>query len=224
MPSSLTPIMVDLDVLKKAIGCRDKKLLKKLMDATELPDDDTDVDDYEVAPGSDEDFDIDEIEELPSSQDALRHIIMGEKWAKGIGSKYGYAFHEICLHFGERLESENWGETRAEFVSEFQKVLVKAGLKPEVFSFENLVFGDSDFKLPPRSDCPYISATKPSGLKKAAKALAAVDREKLEAASKRVKISRGAIDAEFVVACFDEVLGWCQTCADAGKGLVVVYF
>ena len=55
----------------------------------------------------------------------------------------------------------------------------------------------------------------------AAAALAVVDRAALDAASQGVKFSRGDVEPEFVVAWFDEVRGWCQISADAGKGLIV---
>lgn len=224
MSSSINAQMVDLDNIRKAFGSKDKKLMKAILDAHDIADDDTDVDEFEEAEEGDEDLDLDELEELPSSQDALRHIIMGEPWARGIGSKYGYVFMTICEHLGERLDAPNWGETRAEYLHEFDKVLAKVGVPASVVSMQALA-GETDlFPLPPRNDFPFIGTLTPAEAAAAAKALAAVDRAALEKASKKVKISRGEIEPEFVVASFDELLTWCQTCAANKKGLILFYY
>lgn len=70
------------------------------------------------------------------------------------------------------------------------------------------------------SPCGTLRAAK---LARAAAALARADRGPLDAASKGVKISRGVVELEFVVACFDELRGWCQISAEAGKGLIVFH-
>jgi hypothetical protein len=215
--------MADLDEVRNAFGCKNKKLLKQVVEAADLPDDDTDADEFEEAEDGDEDIDLDDIEELPSSQDALRHIIMGEPWARGIGSKYGYVFLALCEHLCEELERASWGETRAEYVEAFDKVLRKVGVKADVVSLSTLTGGHGDFPLPPRGDFPFIGSMTAAEVARAAAALGAVDRAALEAASKAVKISRGEVDPAFVAACFDELRGWCETCAAAGKGLIVFY-
>ncbi len=116
MPSSITPVMVDFAEVQAALGCKDRDLFARIQKKAKLDADDTDVDDFEEAEEGDEDIDLDEIEELPSTRDALEHLIMGTPRARGIGSKYGYAFLAICSHFGKTLNHEFWGETRAEAI------------------------------------------------------------------------------------------------------------
>ena len=43
------------------------------------------MDDFEEAEEGDEDIDPDDRDGLPSSRTALRDIILGETWARGIG-------------------------------------------------------------------------------------------------------------------------------------------
>jgi hypothetical protein len=162
-------------------------------------------------------------EELPSSQDALRHIIMGEPWVRGIGGKYGYAFLVLCQHLGEELDRTNWGTTRAEYDHAFDLVLAKLGVKADVISVTSLAEGSRYFTLPRSADPPYGTMTA-AKVARAVEPLAGVDRAALEVASQGVTTSRGIVDPEFVVACFDELLGWCQTSANAGKGLIVFHY
>src|SRR5688500_11859251 len=113
----LTPLMADLDAVRKAFGCKDEALLRKVLDGSDLADDDTDPDEYEMEDDDDDNPDMPEA--LPSSQDALRHLIMGESWVRGIGGKYGFAFLVLCRRLGEELDRTNWSQTRAEFVQAF---------------------------------------------------------------------------------------------------------
>lgn len=226
MPSAIVPLLVDIKELKKVFGSKDSKLLREIVRTNEIDDEDTDPDDNEEdeQDEDDDDFGIDAIDALPSSKDALSHIIMGDPWARGIGSKYGYMFLEICQHLGERLEAANWGETRAEYVMEFDKVLKKLNVPEYVISMSGVVCGGGPFPLPPRSDAPTFGVMTSAKAAKAAKALAAVDRTALQKACQKVKISRGAIDAEFVVESFEELQSWCESCVAKKKDLIAFYF
>lgn len=217
----LTAIMVDLDSVRKAFACKDEALLEKVLDGSDLEDDDTDPDEYELEDDED-DFDSDEPEELPSSQDALRHIIMGEPWARGIAGKYGYVFMVLCRQLGEELDRTNWGQTRAEFDGAFDRVLAKLGVNADVIRLGSLMQGGGDFPLPKRFRDPSFSTMTATQAARAAAALGGVDRALL--ASQGVTTSRGVVEPEFVGACFDELHGWCQTCANAGKGLIIFYY
>ena len=224
MPSSITALMVELDELRKVFGSKNNSLLQAILDANEIDDDDTDVDEFEEAEDGDEDIDPDDLDGLPSSQDALRHIILGEPWARGIGSKYGYMFLEICRHLGEQLDANSWGETRAEYVSAFDGVLRKVGITPDIVSMEALTCSPDIFPLPPRGSFPTTGSLTAAKAAKAAIALAAVDRAALTRASQKVKISRGAIKPEFVAESFEELQTWCETCAAKKKDLILFYF
>lgn len=223
MSSSLIPLMADLDRVRKAFGCKDKKLLRAVLEEADLDDEDTDPGDFEEAEDGDEDIDIDDLEELPSSQDALKHIIMGTPWARGIGSKYGYAFLALCQHLCEELPRDNWGETRAEYVAQFDEVLRAVGIPQDTLCLKQLTNSPGDFPLPPRNDFPFVGVLTPAQVARAAAALGAVARPALETAARGVRISRGEVEPEFVLACFDELRGWCAACTAAGKGLLLFY-
>jgi hypothetical protein len=218
MALNLLPLMADLDAVRAAFGCKDEALLGKVLDGSDLPDDDTDPDEYELEGDDDDDTDVPE--ELPSTQDALCHIIMGEPWVRGIASKYDWAFQALCEHFGVELDHTNWGRTRGEYVQVFDRILAKLGVEADVIRLTSLMGGGGDFPFPP-AIAPTFGSMTAAKVARAAAALAAVDRTALEAASQGVKLSRGDVEPKSIVAWFDEVRGWCQTSADAGKGLIV---
>jgi hypothetical protein len=145
---------------------------------------------------------------------------MGEPWARGIASKYGFAFMALCEHLGEELDRTHWGRTRAEYVEAFDRVLATLGVGPEVIRMASLTGGGGDFPFP-AAIAPTFGTMTAAGGARAAAALAGVARPAVEAASRGVKVSRGGVEPEFVVACFDELRGWCRAGADAGKGLIV---
>ncbi|OAI57957.1 hypothetical protein AYO47_00245 [Planctomyces sp. SCGC AG-212-M04] len=217
----LTPVMADLDAVRKAFGCKDRKLLKAVLAGSDLDDDDTDAEEYELEYDDDDDPDVPE--ELPSSQDALRHIIMGEPWARGIGSKYGYAFLVLCQHLGKELDRTSWGTTSAEYDQAFDLVLAKLGVKADIITVRWLSEGSRYFPLPESAE-PVYGTMPTEKVAQAAAALAQVDRAALEAASQGVTISRGDVETEFVIACFDELRKWCQITAAAGNGLIVFHY
>jgi hypothetical protein len=218
MALNLTPLMADLDAVRQAFGCKDEALLRAVLDGSDLPDDDTDPDEYELEEDDDDNPDIPE--ELPSSQDALRHIVMGEPWVRGIASKYDWAFRALCEHFGVELDRTNWGRTRAEYVQAFDRILTKLGVDADVIRLASLTGGGGDFPFP-RAIAPTCGSMPAAKVARAAAALAGVDRAALEAASRGVRLSRGVVEPEFVVACFDELRGWCQIGADAERGPIV---
>ncbi|MGL6074410.1 MAG: DUF7691 family protein [Fimbriiglobus sp.] len=224
MPSSLSVYLVDLDAVLKVFGSRDEALLKKVIQASDIADDDTDPDEFEEAEEGDSDLDLDEIDELPSSQDALRHIIMGEPYARGIGSKYGYVFTNICEMLGENLAGEFWQETRAEYLTNFDSMLVKLGIPGQVFSMDGLIMPSELIPLPPRSDAPYIGVVTVDQAAKALKAFEAVDPVKLDKASETIRTRRGEVEKAFVLGCFEEAKSWLKRSTADQKALICVYF
>ncbi len=175
--------MIDLDAVRRGIGCKDETLLGEVLDGSDLPDDDTDADEYELE--NDDDDDLDPPEELPSSQDAPRHIIMGEPWARGISSKYGWAFRALCEHFGVELDHTNWGRTRGEYIQSFDRILAKLGVRADVVSLASLTEASGGFPFPP-SITPTFGTMTATRVTRAAAALAAVDRAVLENVTKGV--------------------------------------
>jgi hypothetical protein len=223
MPSSINAYLVEMAEVLKLFGCKNEKLLKEVIKKQKIDKDDTDPDDFEDDDEFD-DEDDEEMEELPSSQDALRHIIMGEPWARGIGSKYGYVFMSLCQHLYSSVELESWGQTRAEWVEAFDKVLKKLKVPEDAVRMTNILFQAAELPLPPRQDAPTIGILTVQQAKLAAEALTDVTPEELEKASQNVKISRGAIDSEFVIAAFRELQSWCDACIKNNKDLLTFYY
>jgi hypothetical protein len=224
MSSSIDAYLVDMGELLKLFGCKDEQLLNDVIKKKKIDKKDTDPDDFEEAEEGDEDIDLDELEALPSSQDALKHIIMGEPWARGIGSKYGYVFLSLCSHLYTTVDTDSWGQTRAEWVETFDNVLKKLKVPQAAIRMQQVLFVPADLPLPPRYDAPTIGILTVQQAKLAAEALAAVTPEALEKASQNVKISRGEIEPEFVVASFKELQSWCAACIKHDKDLLTFYY
>lgn len=217
------PIAIKLDELKKVRGCKDAALLAAMIDSGEVPDDDDDPDEYELL-DDEEDDDDEGPESLPTSADALRHIIMGESYARGIGAKYGYVAMAICEHLGERLPNNMWGRTRGEFVEAFDRALGKLGVPKSVLRLESHFWGRRDpIELPRRNDFPSIGHLTRKECEAALAALESLTPEAVQKAGTGLKTSRGEVEASFFRDSLDEIIGWCRTCVESERDLVVFY-
>jgi hypothetical protein len=93
----VTPIAVDLDKVKAAIGSKDKTLLAKLKKAF--------ADELEQIDELLEDV-IDEDDGLLSAADVLGHLVLGGEYREDAGFAYGYCFDILCQHFGDTLDND----------------------------------------------------------------------------------------------------------------------
>lgn len=221
MPYTFRPFAIKLEEFKKVRGSGDEALVDAVATSDDVPDDDDDPDDYEVL---DDDEEEEESESLPTSREALRHIVMGEPYARGIGFKYAYMALEICAHLGEKLPNDLWGQTRAEFVEAFDRFLNKLGVPKSVLRLETHFWSRPDpIELPPRSDFPSIGHLTLKECRATLDALSALAPEAINKAGTGLKTSRGAIDPVFFKDCLEEIKGWCAACVESGRDLVVFY-
>jgi hypothetical protein len=89
----LSPFLVDLVKLRKAVGSRDESLLAAVIDGNSGP------------------FQITEEEYAGqvSPSLALRQLVMGEKLDQDSAAQYGFALELLCGHLGEEILPDAWG-------------------------------------------------------------------------------------------------------------------
>jgi hypothetical protein len=89
----LTPILVDLDEVRKAIGCKDESLVEAIVGR--LPRDS----------GGGEADDAGGV----GLGEAIRRLILGEEPDQEQALQYVRAFERICAHLGEVILPDAWG-------------------------------------------------------------------------------------------------------------------
>jgi hypothetical protein len=92
----LTPFLIDLEQLRKAVGSRDESLLAAVVDASRSPDPDVDLRCEGQVPLSPE----------------LRQLVMGDPLDDESGSEYGYALQLLCRHLGQEILPDVWEGVR----------------------------------------------------------------------------------------------------------------
>jgi hypothetical protein len=202
MSYAVTPIAVDLDRVRGALGSKDKTLLAHLQQA--LADDLEQVDDMLAD-------DDEEGEEPLTTADVLRHLVMGEPYREsdGTGFAYGYCFEALCKHFGERLGDNYWSGMRSAWFDAVQEALKQAGVNEKQFSICRLVGRGAPVKLPEIDDFPGIGYLTRAEVVGAREALAAADLTKVE--------NGEAAEA------IEQVRAWLDECARSGRDLVCTY-
>lgn len=215
MSSTLTPYLVDLEELRRAVGSKDESLLSA------------------VIQGNEEDFgrEDDDEDEIPLGR-ALRHLVMGEPPDTGSAHQYGYALMRLCDHLGTTTSSlDLWSGVQWDCVE-------STGLD-EVFDRSG-----PPVPLPPSDDFPTIgfltaeeiastvsklgdghvttagSSTrgwKPPGIKKLLRNL-------LLSILRRAFSQREKLRDEDVRELLDEYEGWLREAAANNKALVFFYY
>ena len=189
MSSVISAFAVSLDEIKRAAGSKNQGLLTTI------------IHDY----GSE--FDQIDIEEdtVPLEQ-ALRHIVMGEKQDRHSGTSYGFALYFLCRHLGEKLETESWEGMGVDWAEDVDGALEQAGVDPAVFSVQkHLMFRGSPIKIP-ITDSPCIGYLRTSEIAAASTALSAASFDDVE-----IKES------------LSEVGKWFEQCKKANRDLVCFY-
>jgi hypothetical protein len=193
MSYGFTPIAVDLDLVRKAIGTKDASLLAALL--AEYRHDDPEVE---------------EDEEVVSAREALKQMVMGEKYSEGenVGSEYGYALECLCLHFGEQLNDDQWCSMHMEWVETVDAALEAEGATG--FSvLGTLMHRGAPITIPPTYDFPGIGYM-------LAGEMGAVLGSLLQARQK--------ISDEGVRESVGQVCGWIETCIAEKCDLVCFYY
>lgn len=210
MSYTLTPYLVDLEALRRAVGSGDEALLAAIV--AENPE----------RLGSDE---VEEEGEIPLGQ-ALRHLVMGKLLQKEPAYQYGYALEQLCDHLGEipacdMWEGIGWQTLEATGV---EQVLKRSG--PPV-------------PLPPSTDFPrighltageiaatvaqlgnrHLTTAAPSG-RKPRRSLASI---LLSALQSRIT-QRPPLTDDDVQELMEEYERWLRHAAASGKSLVLFYY
>jgi hypothetical protein len=98
----LTPYLIDLEKLRKAVGSRDESLVASV---------------------------IKDNREKSELTEPLRQLVMGNQLDEAAGSDYGYALELLCGHLGEVLLPDVWGGVRWMAVEDagLEDLLTKSG-------------------------------------------------------------------------------------------------
>jgi hypothetical protein len=132
MSYTLSPYLVDLDGLRRAVGGKDSALFKAVVDGNP------------AAFGEESDEEYDEDEEEISLRTALRQLIMAEPFAKDSLHQYGYALEQLCRHLGEEVVGRDlWSGIH-------WNVLEDTGVEEMLFQT------GAPVSLPPSDDFPRI--------------------------------------------------------------------
>jgi hypothetical protein len=201
---TLQPIAVDLDVVRKVIGSKDRKLLARLKKelAEDLEQVDSMLEDY---------VDEDEGEEPLTTADVLQHLILGEPYstAEGVGFAYGYCFGALCDHYGEMLDNDHWSAMRYPWFDAVQKALEQAGVTKKQFAISALVERGAPVKLPEIDDFPGLGYLTKTEVVKARDVLSKGDLTKIA--------DREAVES------IEQVRQWLDACARSDRDLVCTY-
>ena len=171
--------------------------------------------------GDDDDESDEEQDQAPnanpraSTQDTLRHMIMGEEYDQRVGFKYGYALEAICAHFGEHLDDEEWwapGSIQAwKWLKRIDSELGAAGVSEKTFRVKDHLMGrGTPIPIPDIDDFPSIAYMTLSEIKQAHKELASANVD--------------AIGDESIRTSLGQVQQWFQACIDSKRDLVCFYY
>lgn len=200
MSYTLTPVAVDLDQVRAAIGSKDKALLAKLKKAF--------ASDLEQIDELLEDV-LDEDDDPAAAADTLRHLVFGEPLRDDLGFAYGYALGMLCGHFGRTLPNDEWSAMRGDWFETVQKVVAKAGVPKKAFEVSRLAFRGSPVPLPEIDDFPFIGYLTRGEITAARKALGEAD-------------FKAAKNPE-AVAAITQIQSWLDACAAKKRDLVCFY-
>jgi hypothetical protein len=109
----LSPFLVDLERLRKAVGGRDESLIAAVVAAKparfQIPED--------------------EHAGMVSPSQALRQLVMGEELDKDSAVQYGFALKMLCGQIGDVILPDAWGGVswRALVATGLDKVLMQSG-------------------------------------------------------------------------------------------------
>lgn len=224
------PYAVDLNAVRRVFGSKDEELLKEIIRKHNVPADDDDPDEMEY----EDEFDDDEEGEddegdggadgvMPSSQAALRQMVMGEPYNRGCGFKYGYLFKTLCEHFGRMLDNTAWERSGGEYNSAFDTVLKKLRVPAGLLRVDSHLTVRDPVDLPQRNDFPCIGYLSRDEAAAVLQVLDGLDPATVRTAATGVRTRRGTVPPDDVIACLDEIKGWCQECVAKNLDLVTFY-
>jgi len=201
---TVSPIAVDLDAVRAAIGSKDGWLLGELTKA--LADDLDRIDDVlcEYA----EDANGKPLAPLTAAA-VLRHLVMSEPHRNGVGFAYGYCFAALCGHFGDALDNARWSALRPTWFGAVQAALGQAGVSATQFAVGRLVYRGPPVKLPYIDNLPNIGYLTRAEVAEARAALAPADLSKVT--------DRDAAES------IEQLREWFGECVRSNRDLVCTY-
>ncbi len=212
MSYTLTPYLIDLGDLRRAVESRDEALLDAIREGRPevFAEDEAD------------EGDADE-EEIPL-REALRHLVMGEARRVGSAHQYGYALEALCARLGERLDADCWESIR-------WQVLETTGM-------DQVLKSGPPVELPPNDSFPAIGFLTPEQI---SAIVARMEKGPLKTAAPSGKkprrsfgswllglvisriIRRGPLTDEDVRELLEEYEGWLREAESRNKALVFFY-
>lgn len=200
MGYQLTPIGVELDSLRRALGSGDAGLVGKVRGRFYTESKRIDRLLKEV---------LDPDEEPLTTGDILRHLIMGEPRREDAGFGYGYCLELICRQLGQALSNSAWSAMHGDWFDTVAAALRDCGVNSSALAIRDLAFRGPPVPLPPIDDFPGIGYLTAAEIGTARAALAAADLSHLD-------------DGE-VVASIRQVQEWLDTCMESNRDLVCFY-
>jgi hypothetical protein len=200
MSYRLTPIAVDLDALRLALGSRDAALLGKIRGRFYAETKKIDRLLKET---------LDPDDEPLSTGDVLRHLIMGEPYRDDAGFAYGYGLELVCRQIGKTLSNDAWSAVRDEWFDGVSTALRACGVNSSAFSARDLAFRGPPLSLPSFEGFPNIGYLTSAEVGTARAALAAAD--------------LSHVNSERVVTAIRQVNDWFDVCAESNRDLVCFY-
>jgi hypothetical protein len=215
MSYTVTPYLIDLEVLRRAVGSKDEAFLSAVIQG------DPDRFRGEEAGG-----------DKVSLGRALRHLVMGEtpepKWAY----QYGYALEQLCRHLGEPLPGDLWSGIHWEVVEEtgLDELFDRSGPPvplPPTADFPTIAFlgaGEIAATVAGLGD-GHLTSAGSSGRRRSLPNPRSLLRGFILSALRRaVGIQRPALDEEGRRELLKEYEGWLRHAASEHKSLVFFYY
>lgn len=200
MGYQLTPIAVDLDAVRRALGSGDAGLVGKVRGRfyTEIKRIDRLL--KEV---------LDPDEEPLATGDLLRHLIIGEPRREDAGFGYGYCLELICRQIGRALPNGHWSAMQGDLFDTVAAALRDCGVNSSALAIRDLAFRGPPVPLPPIDDFPGIGYLTAAETGTARAALAAADLTRL--------------NDQDVASSIRQVQEWLETCLESNHDLVCFY-
>jgi hypothetical protein len=192
----LTPIAVDLDAVRLALGSRDSALVGKIRGRYY-------ADIKKIDRLLKEAFEFDD--EPFTTGDVLRQLIMDEPRREEAGFAYGYGLELVCRQLGQALPNSACPTVSRDWFDAVAGALRACGVNSSALAIRDLAFRGPPVPLPPIDEFPGIGYLTAAEIGTARAALAAADLARLGG-------EQGA--------AIRQVSDWLDQCAAANRDLV----
>ena len=198
MSYSLTPYVVDLDVLHSSVGSKDDKLRRMIGGRFKR---NLDFDDSQ--------FDSIIDEGGPTIRDAIRAVIEGGPFDDQHGTMYGYAYKWVCEFHGRAQFNNDFSPMRSGWLGAVDEGLKALGVN--AVRVEEFSFGGLPSPLPTPDFLPGYGEWSRTECQQAL--------EQWEAATGEAK---AALDPEVLQAA-EYCMDWCRNATAVGRGVAAFF-